>query len=499
MDKKDIIRIMDLDQNSLPLAEAVDGFLAREPAYFCIPGHRMERGLDDGLKQRFGEGVFKYDLTEAPGLDDLHDAKGAIQKAQCLAAELYGARRTWFLVNGTSCGNEALMMAVAHEGDEVIVFRNAHYSIYAALVLSGAKPVWGMPEADTSFGFATKAKAEVLKELLNARPSAKAVFVVSPTYYGDVSDIRKLADICHEGHIPLIVDEAHGAHFYFNENFPKGALACGADAVVMSTHKTLGSMTQSSMLHLNSSLLDEERIAAALKMTMSSSPSYILMSSLDAARRQMALHGKEIMQSAFELSMNLRKRLSGIEGIDVYGGCKAKELLKRGIDPSRVVISAASLGLSGYELSDELFNTYSVATEMADMNCCVAVVTGANTKEDIERLINSVSDIVLRRKKSRASGEEIKAELMCSQFIPEMIMTPREAFFSEKESVALREARGRICAQLIAPYPPGTPILAPGEAIDERAIDALEYCIKNNIRLHGDGTEGAYIKVVKRP
>ncbi len=484
------------EQDSLPLAEAIDGFLAREPAYFCIPGHRMERGLDDELLSRFGEGVFRYDLTEASGLDDLHAPKGAIKKAQYLAARLYGAKRTWFLVNGTTCGNEALMLSVAKEGEEVVVFRNAHYSICSALVLSGAKPIWVMPETDARFGFASQANADVLKKTLDAHPHAKAAFVTSPTYYGSVSDIKALADVCHKRNIPLIVDEAHGAHFYFNENFPKGALENGADAVVMSVHKTLTGMTQSSMLHINGELLDEGRIEAALRMTQSSSPSYVLMLSLDAARRQAALCGEAVMQKAFELSMTLRKRLSDIDGIDVYGGCEPKGFAKGDTDPSRVVFSALGLGICGRDFSDRLFAEYGVATEMSDTNCCVAVVTGANTEGDIERFSNAVADIADKAKRShpKTGAQIIRPDEKL--FIPRAAITPRQAFFSEKETVRLCDAADRISARPIAFYPPAIPTLVPGEEIDERALAAISYCIENGIKTHGMSPE--YIEVVKQ-
>jgi arginine decarboxylase len=493
---------MEKNQNSQPLAEALDGFIAGEPAYFCIPGHRFSNGIPDGLKRRFGEEVFKYDLTEANGLDDLHAASGAIKEAQSLAAKLYGADRTWFLVNGTTCGNEALMLAAARENEEVIVARNVHKSVISGLVLSGAKPVWILPETDPEFGFSTAVSPDKLKKTIEQHSSAKAVFIVSPTYYGVNSDIGALAEICHENKMPLIVDEAHGAHLYFNENFPKGALGLGADAVVMSTHKTLNSMTQSSMLHIKGSRIDEKRIDAALKITMSSSPSYVLMTSLDAARAQMAERGQEILQSAFGLSMKLRNALGNINGIEVFGGADAVSLLSKRIDPSRVVFSGQALGLSGYELSDILFERYSVALEMADQICCVAVVTGSNTCDDIERLSDVVRRISAKYRdgseKNRSSGKIKAKACFYNDVIPEMKMTPRESFFAEYEQIRPEKALGMISAQSISPYPPGIPVVNPGELIDENVLSVIEYCRKNGIKVHSDsGTGIEYIKVLK--
>lgn len=492
---------MKFDQNSQPLAKALDGFIAGEPAYFCIPGHRFSNGMPKEITDRFGEDIFKYDLTEANGLDDLHNPAGAIKEAQSLAAQLYGAERTWFLVNGTTCGNEALMLAAAKENEEVIVARNVHKSVISGLVLSGASPVWMLPETDKDFGFSTVITPETLEKAIEEHPKAKAVFIVSPTYYGVNSDIGALAEICHENKMPLIVDEAHGAHLYFNESFPKGALELGADAVVMSTHKTLNSMTQSSMLHIKGSRIDERRIDAALKMTMSSSPSYVLMTSLDAARAQMAECGQEIMQSAFELSMKLRNALSDINGIEVFGGADAASLLSERIDPSRVVFSGQALGLSGYELSDILFERYSVALEMADQVCCVAVVTGSNTCDDINRLSDAVRRISAKhrdRSGKNRDSEKIKERVCFYNMIPEMKMTPRESFFAECEEIRPEKALGRISAQSISPYPPGIPVVNPGEMIDKNVLSVIEHCRRNGIKVHSDsGGELEYIKVVK--
>ena len=493
---------MEKNQNSQPLAEALDGFIAGEPAYFCIPGHRFANGVPDGLKKRFGEGVFRYDLTEANGLDDLHAPSGAIEEAQHLAAQLYKADRTWFLVNGTTCGNEALMLAAAHEKEEVIVARNAHKSVISGLALSGAKPVWIVPETDKDFGFSTAVAPEDLKKTLEEHPEAKAVFIVSPTYYGVCSDIKELARICHEHDMPLIVDEAHGAHLYFSGSFPKGALELGADAVVMSTHKTLSSMTQSSMLHLKSGRIDADRIDAALKMTMSSSPSYVLMTSLDLARAQMAEIGYEILRDALELSMEMRSRLNDIDGIEVFGGTDHESLLHSRIDPSRVVFSGRRLGLSGYELSDILFERYSVALEMSDAFCCVAVVTGANSKDGIGRLASALHEIAAERRRKSGSflhpGKFNDRICFNNYTIPEMKMTPREAFFSRYETVRCSDALGRISAQSVSPYPPGIPVVNPGEVIDANVQAAIEYCRKNGVKVHSDNGGGIeYIKTVK--
>lgn len=458
------------DEKSLPLASALDEFIAGEPAYFCIPGHRLQRGAPESLAKRFGADVFKYDLTEAKTLDDLHHASGPILKAQSFAAKLYGAKETRFLVNGTTCGLEALMMALCGDGDEVIAARNSHRSVASGMIMSGARPVWLMPEFDETFGFATEVKADTVASAIQAHPNAKAVFIVSPTYYGTCSDIKAIAEICHENNMPLIVDEAHGAHLYFNDDFPAGALKCGADAVVMSTHKTLGSFTQSSLLHINSERINTERLDAALKITMSSSPSYLLMLSLEAAIDEMAKCGFEITKNALELSMRLRKGLAEIDGVEVYGGADADILLKNRIDPSRVVFTASELGIYGDVLSDYLFDKFSVAIEMSDKICCTAIVTGANTDEDVDRLIRGVKEAAGNIGKCSQDKFDDGLEI----HIPKTVMTPREAFFAESEKVSIDNALGRVSAGSVIPYPPGIPLLNPGEIVDESTINVIK-------------------------
>ena len=495
---------MRLNQKSQPLAEAIDSFIAREPAYFCIPGHRFERGISKELVNRFGERVFRYDLTETNGLDDLHASCGAIREAQSLAAELYGAQYTRFLVNGTTCGIEALMLAAAGDGGSVILARNMHRSAVSGLILSGAKPYWMLPEVDVKFGFCTEISRETLKRSLEKNPAAKAVFVVSPTYYGTLSDIKGLAEICHAHGIPLIVDEAHGAHLYFNDLLPAGALKMGADAVVMSAHKTLGSMTQSSFLHINSTLIDIEKVDEALRITQSSSPSYILMTSLDATRAQMAQDGYIIMNRALELSLCLRSELKKIDGIEVFGAGSADRLKEDKIDSTRVVFSANNLGLSGYELSDILFDQYSIAIEMADMTSCVAVVTGANNSDDISRLIEALRDIsdkYVANKNCRGFKSESNHEVLnlfeTAFHVPQAATTPREAFFAKSETIEIKNAVGRISAQSFEPYPPGIALINPGEIIDEKIIAAIDICRMNNIKMHGALDESLrHIRVV---
>ena len=512
------------DQAETPVIDALAEFNKKQPAYFCIPGHRFEQGMPDDLKAAFGENIFRYDLTEADGLDDLQDPHGAIDRAQKLAAEAFGADRTWFSVNGTTAANIAMILACAGPGEEILIARNSHKSVMRGLILSGAKPVWIEAEYDEAWGIATGTEAGAVEKALNEHPDAKAVMIVSPTYYGTASDVKAISDICHARGIPLLVDEAHGTHFAFSERLPGEALRSGADLVSMSIHKTAGAMTQSSMLHFKDyGSVDPSRVDTALKMVMSTSPSYVLMSSLDAARKQLAFHGKEMADRAVGLALLLRKKLQSVPGIAVFGGANEEELKKNNIDITRVTFSAFAAGMSGTYLKERLFEESRISLEMADAANVVAVITFANEEKDIERLAEAVKKVL-----SAQPGAERTADFKNSKdnFRPEknadfansancgnsknisrleniakpapaeIKMLPRDAYFAEGEHVFIREAKGRISKAVICPYPPGIPYVNPGELITEDIVVRLLYCLEQGIPVHGID-DNCIIEVVK--
>ncbi len=324
-----------MDQNRMPLVEALQQFREEAPAYFRIPGHRFERGLDEALN---GASLAAYDLSEAEGLDDLHHAEGVIAEAQRLAAETWKAKKTFFLVNGTTCGNEAMVLSSVKEGEKIIVPRNVHKSVLMGLILCGATPVYVMPEYSTKWQMWGGVTPETIEKAFAETPDAKAVLLVSPTYYGLCSDLQAIAEICHCHNAALLVDEAHGSHLYFSEQLPLGALESGADACAQSIHKTAGSFTQSSFLSLGSGRLDEARVAANLQMVQSTSPSYLLMASLDAARTRDGAHGKERMERALELGQRARQELTKIKGIEVLGTEMEGTCGVWKIDPTRLGI-----------------------------------------------------------------------------------------------------------------------------------------------------------------
>ncbi len=433
-----------MDQNRMPLVEALQQFREEAPAYFRIPGHRFERGLDEALN---GASLAAYDLSEAEGLDDLHHAEGVIAEAQRLAAETWKAKKTFFLVNGTTCGNEAMVLSSVKEGEKIIVPRNVHKSVLMGLILCGATPVYVMPEYSTKWQMWGGVTPETIEKAFAETPDAKAVLLVSPTYYGLCSDLQAIAEICH----------CHNA----------------------------APFTQSSFLSLGSGRLDEARVAANLQMVQSTSPSYLLMASLDAARRGMALHGKERMERALELGQRARQELAKIKGIEVLGTEMEGTCGVWKIDPTRLVFSARELGISGYDLQVRLYEEYRVSTELADEENVVCVITWANSEEDITRLIDALAGISAAESGKTTGRTKFTEKQWLFRSLPEMVKTPREAYFAEKEAVPFAEAEGRIAAEMAAPYPPGIPLICPGERYSREMLELMRQYKADGCEFHG--------------
>ncbi len=502
-------------QETAPLFETVKAYKDKKPAYFCIPGHRFDRGIAEEWIQDVGEEIFGYDLTEAHGLDDLHAPEGAILEAQTLAAKLYGARRSWFLVNGTTCGNEAMLLATLRPGDKVLLPRNAHKSMLMGLILSGAVPVWMMPEYIPELQLWGGIRPETVRKKLDEDPDIRAVALVSPNYYGMLSDVRSIADICHGYEIPLLVDEAHGGHLYFSDKLPKGALQCGADLCVQSWHKVTGSLTQSSVLHLNSDIVAESRVDEALKLVQSTSPSYLLMTSLDLARRELYRKGRENLARLQETARKTREKLNQIPGMR----CPGKELEGQygifALDESRLTMNVSGLQLTAQEYSDRMFAEHGVDLELAEGITALAVLTPANTQEDIDRLVQAAAGTMVsdrqeaikqgtifqkRRNKEKSRGQLSLADTFPNASIdekksitgknvemtlPPMVMTPRDAWFAQKERIAWSDAVGCIAGEAVIPYPPGIPLICPGEKITPDIWKEIESHRQEHRHMHG--------------
>lgn len=485
-----------MNQNRTPLLDAIVEYTKERPVYFKIPGHRYEKGISPRWRQWTGDGIFQFDLTEAEGLDDLHEPEGVIKEAQELAAEVFQAKKTYFLVNGTTCGNEAMVLASVKEGEKIMVARNAHKSVLMGLTLGGAVPIYLMPEQDPKTGLWGSLSPEKVEEGFREHPDCKAVFLVSPTYYGVCSDVKKIAEICHRHGAVLLVDEAHGGHLYFQkeggktENLPQGAIEQGADLCAQSMHKVTGSLTQSSLLHVGSDRVDQGRLEACLHMVQSTSPSYLLMTSLDAARYELALHGEEMLERGYELAQTAREAIQKIPGITCIGKESIGETI-HDLDLVRLVISAADLGMSGYELADRLYEDYQIGMELADDRYVVAVVTYANEEEDMERLITALHKISQKERDKKQNKEQnqqtqkTNGKSCAIPKIPPMIYTPRQAFFMEKKRIPWEEAKGKIAAEALIPYPPGIPLVNPGETLTEEIWEYMDHYRREELHFHG--------------
>lgn len=466
----------------MPLVDALQKHIAKRRVRFHMPGHKGGYHLAPQILALLGEKSFQADFTEVKGLDDLHNPQGVIGEAQELAAQCFGAGATFFLVNGASCGIEAALLATCKPGDIVIAPRNAHRSFLNGLIISGAKPVY-VEVNYTTHGLPLPLQAAELKKTLKDYPEAKAVFVVSPTYEGLCVDYAQLMPVIKEAGTKLIVDEAHGAHFYFSKLFPKPAISSGADIVIHGSHKMLGSLTQTGMLHL-ADLEGKENMQKALSIVQSTSPSYLLMASLDGARSQLASKGLELFTELIELCQQARNRINSLP----FFWCLAEEHLpQRGLlyDPTKLVIGS-SAGLSGYQL-DDILSSHNIDLEMATLGYVLALTGIGDGKEDLEYLVDTLKSIA---KSKDLQDNQKQNSNMSYPPLPEAILSPREAYFSSYLQVDLNEAKGKIAAEMIAPYPPGVPLICPGEVFTAEIVDYIKELRSHDIKWQGpaDGT-----------
>lgn len=470
-----------MDQNRAPLYEALLRYKRDSKISFHVPGHKDGNFFDrEGLP--FFASLLTMDGTEVNGLDDLHHPKEAIAEAQHLAAEAFGADQTFFLVGGSTAGNMGTAVALFAPGDQVLVQRNSHKSIFHGLMLSGAKPVYLAPEVDEETGIPLGITPGTLKKGLERFPNVRAVWLTNPNYYGVSGNIEEIATIAHQAGVPLLVDEAHGAHFSQAPFLPLSALECGADLAVQSTHKMLSAMTMGSMLHLKGNRIDRERIAASISMVQSSSPSYPLMASLDLARRHLIQEGRRQLTESIPLFQSVKKSLDKAFSVLSFFSANGWEGWMQ--DPCKWVIST-NRRVSGFALL-EMMEEMGLVAEMADTAHVVLALSPGNRKKDMEHLQRSLLalDAKLRAIPPGPSREEM--------FLPPRLdpcicpaLSLQEAFYLPGKQVALKEVAGKFCGEMVIPYPPGVPFLIPGEKIEESHIHSLLYMRESGIVFQG--------------
>jgi ornithine decarboxylase len=462
------------DQYRTPYYSGLLAYIAKHRASFHMPGHKRGRGVHPDFKAFLGENVFLLDLTEVQGVDYLHKPTGILREAMDLLADAYGAKESFFLVNGSTVGNQAALMAVGGPGKKILIARNSHRSVVGGLILNGSIPVYLPVNVDPELGITTSVSPEVLREYLD-KNDVDAVFLTNPNYYGVSGNIRELVDIVHEHGLPIVVDEAHGAHFHFHQALPLSAVDAGADLVVQSTHKTLSSMTQSSWMHMNGDLVDVEMLKAALRTLQSSSPNYVLMASLDVARMQMATEGAELLSSALNVAQYLREAINEISGLQCFGRERVGKYGIFDVDLTKITITVLGLGLTGYKVEQLLNDELGVEVELSDPNNILAFVTIGDDYDNADKLIKAMSNLSERFFGKLPPLET--AAVHTFPVLPEVVLTPREAFFAEKKVIPFKEAVGAISAESVVLYPPGIPVIAPGQRITEESFD---YVMKRN-------------------
>jgi lysine decarboxylase len=472
------------DQTTAPYLEALRAYAARDPERLHVPGHKGGAAADPELREVLGAAALALDIPALTWGIDTGPEPIPFQEAQELAAEAWGARRTWFLVNGASQANHVALLTLAHAGERIIAQRNAHSSTIDGCILAGLTPTFVDPELDPELGIAHTLAPATLERALGETPGVVGATVVSPTYFGAVADVEALADVAHSHGVPLVVDEAWGAHLAFHDDLPAPALSLGADLVVSSTHKIVGSLTQSAMIHLGTaSLIDERVVDRAVTLIESTSPNSLLYASLDAARRLAATRGADLLGETIEAMRQVRAAVREIEGLDVLDEGIVGAPGVHAYDPLRLAIDVRGTGAGGYEIAALLRDRSGVMMELAGENVMVGVFGMAeHAVPQGERLVAALRDAV------GSLGE--RADRTREDFAPpppwgEMAMSPREAFLGPQEAVPVGDAVGRIAAESLAAYPPGIPNVLPGERLTAETLDYIHATLEHGGSLRG--------------
>ena len=470
-----------MSQLETPLFDALLKHRNRHPIQFHIPGHKKGQGVDPAFREFVGDNILSIDLINIAPLDDLHSPKGAIKKAQELAAQAFGADHTFFSVQGTSGAIMTMILSVVGPNDKILVPRNVHKSIMSAIVFAGAVPIFIHPEVDPDLGISHGISAEAVEKALIEYPDAKAVLVINPTYFGVAADLKRIVDIAHDRNIPVLVDEAHGVHIHFHNSLPVSAMAAGADMAATSVHKLGGSMTQSSVLNVREGLVSAKRVQSTLSMLTTTSTSYPILASLDTARRQLAIHGYDLIDQTIRLASDARKRINKIPHLF----CVGKELLKTSatfdMDPTKLLISVKNLGITGHQAEEWLRENANIEIELSDLYNILCLVTIGDSRKELNLLVNA-----LQRMSEAYDNEATVIEpVVLLPDIPRLAMTPRDAFYATTEVVKIEEAVGRISAEFIMVYPPGIPIFIPGEIITQENIEYSNMNVKAGLPVQG--------------
>lgn len=466
-----------LDQNKTPIYTALQNFKKMRVVPFDVPGHKRGRGNAE-LTDFLGQRCMDVDVNSMKPLDNLCHPVSVIKEAEEIAAEAFGAANAFFMVGGTTSAVQSMIMYACKSGDKIIMPRNVHRSAINALILCDAVPIYVNPDVNNQLGIALGMSVAQVEKAIEENPDAKAVLINNPTYYGICSDLRKITELAHSKGMLVLVDEAHGTHFYFGDNFPVTAMAAGADIASVSMHKSGGSLTQSSFL-LMGKRINPDYMRQVINLTQTTSASYLLLTSLDLSRKRLALYGKEIFQKTVELAEYARSEINSIGGYYAY----SRELINGDsiydFDISKLSVHTLPIGLAGIEVYDLLRDEYDIQIEFGDIGNILAYISVGDRMRDIERLISALSEI--KRRFSKPS-----AGMLSQEYInPIVAETPRKAFYADKISIPIDKAAGHICSEFVMCYPPGIPILAPGELITEDIIQYIKYAKEKGCSMTG--------------
>ena len=481
----------ELDQNQAPIYEAMVKLRKKRIVPFDVPGHKRGRGNPE-LVELLGEKCVGIDVNSMKPLDNLGHPISIIRDAEELAAHAFGASHAFLMIGGTTSSVQTMILSTCKAGDKIILPRNVHKSAINALVLCGAIPIYIEMSVDPKIGIALGLENDRVAKTIKDHPDAKAILINNPTYYGICSDLKGLTEMAHEAGMMVLVDEAHGAHLHFTDKLPISAMDAGADMAAVSMHKSGGSLTQSSLLLIGEQM-NSEYVRQIINLTQSTSASYLLMASLDISRRNLALRGKESFEKVIELSEYARREINAIGGYYAY----SKELIDGvsvcDFDVTKLSVYTQGIGLTGIEVYDLLRDEYDIQIEFGDIGNILAYISIGDRIQDIERLVGALADI--KRLYSRDGKDLIAGEYIQ----PELVLSPQEAFYSERKSLSLDESVGQVCGEFVMCYPPGIPILAPGERITREIVDYIQFAKERGCSLQGtEDPEVNHINVIKR-
>ena len=476
-----------LTQRNAPIYEALQRVKKLRLVPFDVPGHKRGRGNPE-LTELFGEKCVTMDVNSMKPLDNLCQPVSVIKDAEILAAEAFKAAHAFLMVGGTTSAVESMVLSSVKHGDKIILPRNVHRSVMCAIVLAGAIPIYVDPKCDKKLGIPLGMSLSDVKRTIDENPDAKAILVNNPTYYGICSDIKSIVEIAHAHGMLCLADEAHGTHFYFDDNLPMAAMHAGADMAAVSMHKSGGSLTQSSIL-LTGPNVNAGYVRQIINLTQTTSGSYLLLASLDIARRNLSLRGKEIFERVVKMANYAREEINSIGGYYAF----SKELINGDsvfdFDTTKLSIYTLDTGLAGIEVYDRLRDDYDIQIEFGDLCNILAYLSIGDRYQELERLVSALSDIYHTAKSEKRELEPIE------EYIPPIVaLTPNEAFYAEKESIPLEDSVGRICSEFVMCYPPGIPILAPGEMVTREILDYIVYAMEKGCSM--TGPEDATLKTL---